>query len=133
MARSLRTRRSGGVSRSPSVDRDAEVVIGEAFDEASRRDPERRRRWVVVVDGSDTQLDLAKAAAVKADAVVTIVVDLIHELEYVWKAAYCFHKEGSKLRVSKGATPTSFSWRLELHIAPAPKCYVIINLLPIGA
>jgi hypothetical protein len=33
-------------------------VINSAFDEAERRDPERKRRWVVLVDGNKEQLTL---------------------------------------------------------------------------
>lgn len=37
-----------------------------------------------------------KKAARKVGASITIVVDLIHVLEYLWKAAYAFHADGSK-------------------------------------
>ena len=33
---------------------------------------------------------------------VTIVLDLIHVLEYLWKAAYVFHPEGSSRGRSAG-------------------------------
>jgi hypothetical protein len=50
----------------------------------------------VLVDGNEAQLELAYAAARKAGVVVTVVVDLIHVLEYLWKAAYCFHEDGTR-------------------------------------
>lgn len=37
-----------------------------------------------------------KKAARKIGASITIVVDLIHVLEYLWKAAYAFYADGSK-------------------------------------
>jgi hypothetical protein len=78
-----------------SVERDAEKVIEEAFEEASRRDPKRKRRWVVLVDGQEGQLSLIEAAAARMGVQVTIVLDIIHVLEYLWRAAYCFHPAGS--------------------------------------
>jgi hypothetical protein len=79
-----------------SVERDAEKVIEEAFDEASRRDPERKRRWVVLVDGQEGQLSLIEAAAARRGVQITLVLDIIHVLEYLWRAAYCFHPDGSR-------------------------------------
>ena len=67
-------------------------VIAEAFAEGLRRDPERRRRWVVLVDGNREQIRQVKLAAKKAGVDVTIILDLIHVLEYFWKAAHCFHE-----------------------------------------
>jgi hypothetical protein len=78
-----------------SVERDAERVIEEAFEEASRRDPERKRRWVVLVDGQEGQLSLIETVAARMGVQVTIVLDIIHVLEYLWRAAYCFHPDGS--------------------------------------
>jgi hypothetical protein len=79
-----------------SVAEEPAAVIDAAFAEALRRDPQRRRRWVVLVDGNETQLELAYAAARKLGVVITVVVDLIHVLEYLWKAAYCFHEDGTR-------------------------------------
>ncbi|MBN4059267.1 ISKra4 family transposase [Endomicrobium sp. AH-315-J14] len=78
-----------------SIEKTTSEVISDAFDEALRRDPERRRRWVVLVDGNKDQLKQVKKAARKAGVEVTIVLDIIHVLEYLWKAAYCLHDEGS--------------------------------------
>lgn len=70
-------------------------VIDEAFLDAASRDPKRRKRWVVLVDGHVDQLTRVRAAAKRHRVTVTIVLDLIHVLEYLWKAAYVFHAEGS--------------------------------------
>jgi len=48
------------------------------------------------VDGARHQLELVREAARRIGAEITIVVDFIHVLEYLWKAAYVFNKEGSK-------------------------------------
>lgn len=78
-----------------SLEAPPEQVIREAFAEGLRRDPDRARRWVVVVDGHRDQLRLVKKVAKEMGVTVTIVLDLIHVLEYLWKAAYCFHAEGT--------------------------------------
>ena len=70
-------------------------VIQDAFDEAFRRDPEHRRRWVVLVDGNRDQLTRIKQAARTTGVKITIVLDIVHVLEYLWSAAYAFHREGS--------------------------------------
>ncbi len=79
-----------------SVEKEPEVVIREAFDDALRRDPGKKRTWVVLVDGNRDQLRLVKTAARRIGVAITVIVDLIHVLEYLWKAAYAFHPDGSK-------------------------------------
>ena len=71
------------------------AMIAEAMLEAERHDPERVKRWVVLVDGAETQLDLVEAGAAAYGVDVTVVLDIIHVVEYVWKAAHAFHREGS--------------------------------------
>lgn len=73
-----------------SVEQDAKTVIQSAFDEAVRRDPQHQREWVVLVEGVERQLDYVKAAAKQEGVVVTVILDFIHVLEYLWKAAFCF-------------------------------------------
>jgi hypothetical protein len=78
-----------------SLDQSAEGV-DEAFKEAQSRDPQHRKRWVALVDGNETQLGDILVCAEHYGIELTLVVDLIHVLEYVWKAAWSFHAEGSK-------------------------------------
>ena len=63
--------------------------------EAERHDPARVKRWGVLVDGAETQLDLVEAGAAEFGVEVTVVLDIIHVVEYVWKAAHVFHRDGS--------------------------------------
>jgi hypothetical protein len=70
-----------------SVEREAEAVIDDLFDEAVRRDPTQQRPWVVLVDGEPHQLARVHAAARRHQVSVTIVMDFIHVLEYLWEAA----------------------------------------------
>ncbi len=72
----------------------AASVVGQIFDEAERRDPEHRRPWVALVDGNNHQIERIGTEARAREVEVTIVVDLIHVLEYLWKAAWCFYDEG---------------------------------------
>ena len=78
-----------------SLAKEPEEVIDDAFLDASSRDPKRRKRWVVLLDGNADQLARVRAAAKRHGVTVTIVLDLIHVLEYLWKAAYVFFPEGS--------------------------------------
>ena len=87
-----------------SLDRELRDVITDAFNEAEQRDPERKKHWLVLLDG-DAKLERwvreeAKARGIK----VTIVLDFIHALEYLWTAAHVFFKEG---------TPEIEAWVLE--------------------
>ncbi|MDN5859355.1 MAG: ISKra4 family transposase, partial [Pseudonocardia sp.] len=64
------------------------------FDEAQRRDPTHTRTWVALVDGNNHQIDRINAEARARSTPVTIVIDFVHVLEYLWKATWCFHAEG---------------------------------------
>jgi hypothetical protein len=77
-----------------SVRKDPAEVIAAAFDEAEARDPGHLRTWVVLVDGAEHQLDLIRAEAARRGAEIHIVIDLIHVLEYIWKAAWSLHDAG---------------------------------------
>ncbi|NES64812.1 MAG: ISKra4 family transposase [Okeania sp. SIO2D1] len=79
-----------------SVKQDSSSVIQDAFAEAHNRDPMQQREWVVLVDGQEHQLKSIKAQAKRDSVKVSIVLDFIHVLEYLWKAAFCFHVSGSE-------------------------------------
>jgi hypothetical protein len=84
-----------------SVEKHPRKVIRAMFDEARRRDPELNRRWVVLVDGEPKQLAAVKAEARRVGVKPTIIVDLVHVLEYVWKAARALFG---------GSTPEAEAW-----------------------
>ena len=86
--------RATGKWLTASVVEDTAAVIAAGFGEAQRRDPGRARVWVALVDGNNQQIDRIRAEAEARDTPVRIVVDFIHVVEYVWKAAWCFHAEG---------------------------------------
>ena len=76
-----------------SVVEDAKEVIKAALDEAERRDPGHLRPWVALVDGAKHQIDVITAEAKKREIDITIVIDCVHVLEYLWGAARCFCTE----------------------------------------
>lgn len=78
-----------------SVQRDHGVVIDELFAEAHARDPRQQRPWVMLVDGHQDQLKHIRASIKRYGVSVTLILDFIHVLEYLWKAAYCFHDPGT--------------------------------------
>jgi len=77
-----------------SVVREAKEVIADLFREAQCRDPEHRRPWLGLVDGNNTQLACFRAEAKRCGVQLTILIDFVHVLEYLWKAAWCFFTEG---------------------------------------
>jgi hypothetical protein len=66
-------------------------TITMVLDEAQRRDPGHARPWIALADGDNHQIGAIRAEAAARDVKVTIVVDFIHVIEYLWKAAWCFH------------------------------------------
>jgi len=77
-----------------SVTDDIPAVIAAAFDEAERRDPQHEREWPVLIDGNNTQIEAVTAEAARRGITVTVVIDFIHVLEYLWKAAWSFFDKG---------------------------------------
>jgi len=70
-----------------SLEKPMKTVIETGFAEGLRRDPEHQAEWVVLVDGDHTQIDYIEKAANASGVTVVIIVDIIHVLEYLWKAA----------------------------------------------
>jgi len=77
-----------------SVTDDIPAVIAATFDEADRRDPRHSRTWIALVDGNKTQIEAITAEAARRDVPVTILIDVVHVLEYLWGAAWSFFDHG---------------------------------------
>ena len=77
-----------------SVTDNTQTVISAVFDEAEQRDPGHNRTWIVLVDGARPQIEQIQTEAALRKATIHIVCDFIHVLEYLWKAAWCFHETG---------------------------------------
>jgi hypothetical protein len=76
-----------------SLEKQPEDVIREAFEEARHRDPGGEKTWVALVDGNRDQIRIMEKTAKKNGLHLTIIVDLIHVIEYLWKAGRVFHSE----------------------------------------
>ncbi len=77
-----------------SVVDDAATVVAAIFDEADRRDPDHLRTRIALVDGNNHQIACIQAEAKNRGVTVSIIIDFVHVLEYLWKAAWSFHLEG---------------------------------------
>ncbi len=67
-------------------------TISMLFDEAERRDPGHTRTWIALADGDNHQIGQIRAQAGGRGITITILIDFIHVIEYLWKAAWCFHR-----------------------------------------
>jgi hypothetical protein len=76
-----------------SLQKTPEEVIKELLQEARYRDPTGEKIWVALVDGNKGQIRILKRLAKKNGLDLTIIVDLIHVIEYLWDAARVFHPD----------------------------------------
>ena len=88
-------RRPGPTATGRHLDASAEhgiaTMTSRLFDHAQHRDPQHRRRWIALVDGNNHQLDRITAEADSRGIHVTIIIDFIHVLQYLWDAAADLH------------------------------------------
>jgi hypothetical protein len=68
------------------------TMIYEMFQQANARDPQHRRRWIALVDGNNHQIDRIHAEAAALGVEITIYIDIIHVIEYCWRAAEDLHR-----------------------------------------
>jgi hypothetical protein len=76
---------------SASVTESIGDMIAAAFDEADRRDPERVRQRVFLVDGNKQQITAIGARAEERGLKVPVLIDYIHVSGYLGKAAAALH------------------------------------------
>ena len=76
---------------SASITGDIPAMIGKAFDEADRRDPERVRQRVFLVDGNKQQITAIGDHAGARGLKVPVLIDYIHVSGYLGKAAAALH------------------------------------------
>ena len=79
-----------------SVEKSKDDVIADVAAEVERRDPLREKVRVALTDG-ERALQTRTAKAVVGS---TLILDVIHAIEKLWKIAYCFHPEGSNEAVA---------------------------------
>jgi hypothetical protein len=116
---------------SASITDSIEDMIAAAFDEADRRDPQRVRQRVFLVDGNRQQITAVGAQAAERGLKVPVLIDYIHVSSYLGKAAAALHPgdpqaagqwaDGQLLRVLHGraravaATLASVAARTRAH------------------
>ena len=76
---------------SASVTDSIEDMIAAAYDEADRRDPQRVRQRVFLVDGNKQQITAVEAQAGDRGLKVPVLIDYIHVSGYIGKAAAALH------------------------------------------
>jgi hypothetical protein len=69
-------------------------VIADVFAEIDRRDPRHERQWAGLVDGNNHQIEMFRAEAGRRGMDMPLLIDFIHVIEYLWKAAWCFVPAG---------------------------------------
>jgi hypothetical protein len=74
-----------------SITQDIPAMIGAAFEEADRRDPDRIRQRIFLVDGNKQQITAIEDHARERGLKVPILIDYIHASGYVGKAAAALH------------------------------------------
>lgn len=80
-----------------TLERPPNEVVKELFAEMLQRDPHQHTTWVILVDGAAAQRKQLEAEARRQGLRIVVVMDVVHVLEYLWKAAYCFYDEGSEM------------------------------------
>ena len=85
-------------------------VVEDGLLSALDRDENLDRRWVVLVDGNEDQLAAVRKQASAIGIELTVVLDVIHVLEYLWKAGQALH--GAKNTASVDAWVTTRARRI---------------------
>jgi hypothetical protein len=75
-----------------SLTADKDTFISDVKAEMVKRDPRHRRTWVIVTDGERALQ--RRVCQIFTD--VKLVLDLLHVLEKLWKAAHALYPEGSR-------------------------------------
>jgi len=86
-----------------SVEHDLRNRINEMFNEADRRDPLCLRETVVLVDGDEHQTQAIKEEGQRRQRPLTLVLDLLHAMHYLWVIALIMTAHFGKLQRQKGA------------------------------
>jgi hypothetical protein len=76
-----------------SVEKSPEEVIEKAFQEAGYRDPAHQKKWVALVDGNKPQIRILRRISKEKGIYLSIIVDVMHVIEYLWDAGRAFHPE----------------------------------------
>jgi hypothetical protein len=78
-----------------SLEKTVEDVLAEVFAEGLARDPDLLSPWVALIDGNEPQLNELVDRSSEFGIELTVIIDVIHVLGYLWKAGLVFNKEGT--------------------------------------
>lgn len=78
-----------------SVEKSQAEGIAEMFDEADRRDPDRKRTGVVLADGDENQQTHILEEGRRRARSLILVLDIIHALSYLWQAGFALARKDS--------------------------------------
>jgi len=81
-----------------SVKKEAHEVIEQAVLEAESRDRGHDKHWAILVDGAEHQMDLVNEFRTVYDFEATVIIDIIHVVEYVWKASLAYYAQDAPER-----------------------------------
>jgi hypothetical protein len=74
-----------------SLEKEVDEVIAEALAETFHRDPSGEKTRVALVDGNKAQIRHLKRLAKQNNLNLTIIVDIVHVIGYLWSAGRVFH------------------------------------------
>ena len=69
------------------IEASSEEVADQVFDEGLKRDKGFKKKWVVLVDGDPNQIRRVQKRIKKTNKKAIICLDIIHVIEYLWRAA----------------------------------------------
>jgi hypothetical protein len=72
-----------------------DTVIASVVEEVKRVDPDKSKTHVALCDGERALQQRILPALQGVVSAVTLILDLPHVLEKLWKVSHCFHAEGS--------------------------------------
>jgi hypothetical protein len=81
---------------SASVEKGTAASVSEMFDEVDHRDPERQRPVGILIDGEEHQQTAILTEGARRGRTLTIILDLIHLLHYLWIAGFAICRKDKR-------------------------------------
>ena len=78
------------------IKKPAKEVIEEVFEEVVHRHQGRKTMLCILIDGNLPQLNNMNHFIKENNIETIIIIDIIHVIEYLWDAAWCFFEKGNR-------------------------------------
>jgi len=78
-----------------STEPQVQAIFGWMAEQAAQRNPDGTKHVILLMDGQDSLWRAGWAYLPEELAEVTEILDLLHAIGYLWKAAFLFHPKGS--------------------------------------